>query len=415
MQPETKSKAPRPRWLELDLLRTLAVLLMILNHAAVGGREDRGGRLLDTMNFVGSFAPVLFFFLTGLGNGVQSVGKLPGPRSQDLIKIGVLLAADAFLWIHPGRWVGMDFLGFIAISAVLLKELQRLPRSGSAAVALALAVFGVRFAAGPMLRAGLPDSPGGRLAGTLLGIEGTRGFSYPLAPWLFYPLIGYALGRFAARRRSWIEARRFLAVGIVGVAAIGFAAVATALALRGAEVFRWGTMSFAFFVAGLAAIGVSVAAVLAGGARASLAALSTGAQQSFAVVPLHYTLLAVASATLGPIQGPGTYWRNTLLVVALSFAGAALVARASAALKSGGRGVVNGGWALVIAACLAGGVVLATIDVPQPASTAIRAAGQLGLCILLGLPLPARARPSPTRRPEPEHQHDREPEPARSA
>ena len=66
--------------------------------------------------FLGSFAPVLFFFLTGLGYGVQSAaGKRPRGQGY-LIKVGILLLADALMWMKPGTYVGNDFLGFIGLS-----------------------------------------------------------------------------------------------------------------------------------------------------------------------------------------------------------------------------------------------------------------------------------------------------------
>ena len=399
MQEATKSNSRR-RWLELDLLRTLAVLLMILNHVAVGFDGSRDAPFIDAMNFVGSFAPVLFFFLTGLGNGVQSVGKAPSRGAQHLIKIGILLAADVFLWVRPGRLIGMDFLGFIAISAVLLKELQRIPRSGAAAGILAMLVLAVRFAVGPMLRARLPDSPLGHALASCLGIRTIEGFSYPLAPWLFYPLFGYVLGRTTARSRSWIENHRFQVVGPLTLAAVVFAAAATVLAINGAEVFRWGAMSFCFFVASLAAVSTCLAATLAAGGRESATAFATGAQQSFAVVPLHYALLVAAVALLGPVRGEASYARNTLCIVALSFAGAEIVARASTALRASGGRLVNLIWGFVLAASVVGAVVLATNEISKPVSVAIRATCQLGLCVLLGLPLPTRTRNIVDREPQ---------------
>lgn len=59
-----------------DLLRATAVMAMIANHLAVraaAGELDHGAwRLLFEL---GSFAPVLFFFTTGFGYGLQAEQK----------------------------------------------------------------------------------------------------------------------------------------------------------------------------------------------------------------------------------------------------------------------------------------------------------------------------------------------------
>ena len=69
------------RWRELDLMRGLAAALMVLNHVAVGSASGVNSRTAAALAFAGSFAPVVFFFLTGLGTGVQSIqtanGRVP--------------------------------------------------------------------------------------------------------------------------------------------------------------------------------------------------------------------------------------------------------------------------------------------------------------------------------------------------
>lgn len=73
----TDKTKERVHWPELDVLRGLAALLMIVNHAGykilAENLTDSG--LAGNLLFISSFAPVLFFFVTGVGYGVQSSQK----------------------------------------------------------------------------------------------------------------------------------------------------------------------------------------------------------------------------------------------------------------------------------------------------------------------------------------------------
>jgi uncharacterized membrane protein len=65
-------------WQELDILRGLAALFMIINH---GGYEflipDLATHgISGFIIFISSSAPVLFFFITGVGYGLQSGQKI---------------------------------------------------------------------------------------------------------------------------------------------------------------------------------------------------------------------------------------------------------------------------------------------------------------------------------------------------
>ena len=78
--------APASFALELDVLRGVAASLMIVNHAGI--------RLLspaDTIEsasavavFVGGFAPVVFFFVTGFG---AALARGSAPRPLDLPRL----------------------------------------------------------------------------------------------------------------------------------------------------------------------------------------------------------------------------------------------------------------------------------------------------------------------------------------
>ena len=128
----TAGRPGRVIWPELDLLRGLAGLAMVVNHTAVAVVPAAAATLVSLpeaplsmtpvqwASFLGSFAPVLFFFISGVGYGLQA---RPGgvPAKPGLWpKVAVLVLADALLWRVAGFWIGLDFFGFIAASMLLL-------------------------------------------------------------------------------------------------------------------------------------------------------------------------------------------------------------------------------------------------------------------------------------------------------
>ena len=64
-------------WIELDVLGGLAAVLMIVNHVGYQTLDQNhiDGSWSANIVFIGSFAPVLFFFITGVGYGLQSSQK----------------------------------------------------------------------------------------------------------------------------------------------------------------------------------------------------------------------------------------------------------------------------------------------------------------------------------------------------
>src|SRR5262245_13577914 len=107
---------------ELDLLRGLAIVLMIVNHAGVRLLDpawlDGGG--VGALVFLGGFAPVVFFFTTGFGVGLARRTPDRAALIGTLAKSGLLLLADQFMAWRAGMAWGLDFLGFIAIATVLV-------------------------------------------------------------------------------------------------------------------------------------------------------------------------------------------------------------------------------------------------------------------------------------------------------
>ena len=379
-------------WPELDLFRSIAATLMVINHVAVHavGLGNLWG--VPEFAFVGSFAPVFFFFLTGIGFGVQS-GTRPAPPGHGyIVKVLTLFAADAMLWASPERYVGLDFFGFIGLSMLCLEWLRRAPRSGLLAGTLAALVFTARFVLGSTLKNWLA-SAGVSWLGAALGAQIMPGVSYPPCPWLAYPFIGYALGRLAA---GWIDpvgVRRPFVLALSGAIA-GLAYGATVLLVaKGFTLFRWGLMSLAYFVASVAALATGLALVLGAArfraAQSSLRWIGLSGIRSFAVVPLHYALIPICGWLFGDVVDFGTYVRNASVVLALSFAGSMLIPRAAKAINSPlSRRFA---WAVVSIGFVITYSLLVMDKLGERSGLTVRTLIQLGLCVVLGV----SRRPSP--------------------
>ena len=97
-------------------------------------------------------------------------------------------------------------------------------------------------------------------------------------------------------------------------------------------------MSVAYFLASLSVIALCLAIVLwLYRPRATaylLDWIALSGVRSFAVVPLRYLLRTIAVKTFGPIFDLASYLRAMVTVLALSFAGSALVPLISDRLKS---------------------------------------------------------------------------------
>src|ERR687885_312810 len=158
-------------WRELDVLRGLAALFMIVNHVGYEtlAPNQIDGSLAGSLLFISSFAPVLFFFVTGVGYGIQSSQKKKASPWYGIVnKVIILVLADLLMHWSEGKWLGLDFLGY--------------------------------------------DQQGWGIVSWLLGTKDTPGVSYPLSPWLAYPFAGYLIGAAAMHYRGFIENHRLRVV-----------------------------------------------------------------------------------------------------------------------------------------------------------------------------------------------------------
>jgi uncharacterized membrane protein len=338
---------------QLDVLRGLAIVLMIVNHVGVSLVDSNQSKFpaISALIFLGSFAPVVFFFTTGVGIGIGRSGGTWNSFGSTLLKAGLLVLADQFMFWKSGIPWGLDFLGFIGFSSVLVAAVSysKLPMRVCSGVIGGLLLL--RFGIGPPLRDHLNLPP---LAAWLLGVAPLDNVSYPLAPWLVYPLLGFIV----ARRMLLVPAStpdfRWIWMGIVGSGALALAAV---MYRAHAVFFRWGTMNFAFFVLSIAVGVVFFSAAWQIGTRWKRAArfLSVRGIVSFAVVPIHYGLIELWSVYGSAQEGIGVLGEMAAVVifsVALSRLFAAGVNRWISRVRPGSGWLAMGAIILICVAIL---------------------------------------------------------------
>lgn len=297
----------------LDVFRGLAALLMVVNHVGFWTLSPTAAAqgVTGSLVFLGSFAPVLFFFAVGFGAGLSSG---PGPLQARLDKALLLLAADQLMFWAGGVAAGLDFFGFIALSMLVVWAVQRSAHPVGLALALIAAAFLARYAITGPLPAGLDNS---LLARWLLG-RSVLHVSYPAAPWLVFPLLGFLLALGWRRLHGHPGARVWAALAAAAGACL---LVALAFALRGAPFFRWGVVSAGFFIlaVGLALACALVAAGLQHRFPRAASLLALGGVASFAVVPLHHALIHSGALPRGLVS-PAAFVMLATTCVVVAFA-----------------------------------------------------------------------------------------------
>jgi hypothetical protein len=312
--------------IELDLVRGLAIALMVINHAGYRLLDAAGaqGGAAAPVVFAGSFAPVIFFFATGFGVALARAGAVGWSGfGSVLLKAALLLLADQFLFWKQGAAGGLDFLGFIALSTVAITALSTLRRATWWGFALLLAVLALRFVVGPLARSQLQGEP---VLAWIVGAPGVPGISYPLSPWMAYPLMGFIAARLYVGSEVSRNAPRLASV--LTAAAITGLLAAWGLGRAGMGFFRWGTMNFGYFVLSLGVLSLVLALAVALVPRwpTITRALSIRGVASLAAVPVHYGFIALAAAALAGPLSAAQYLMAALALVAASMASSKLFA-----------------------------------------------------------------------------------------
>lgn len=312
---------------QLDIFRGLAAIFMVTNHA---GYQLLGPVANDSgwpgfLVFVTSSAPALFFFATGVGAGMSGTPESVG---SVLRKVVLLLLADAFMNWGGGGWWGVDFFGFAAIATAVLAVIRWSKWPVAVACALLIVVVAVRFGFAPPFRDSMATN---HLFAFTTGVGYVLGFSYPLCPWLAFPLAGFLLGRSVADTRFLRESGAALAL-----AAVGFFA-SFVLVRHGAVAFRWGSVSIAYFLFAIGIVAfcwVGAAGVAARPAR-GIDLMKLRGAASLLIVPLHYAALAILSRLLPPPWPVGPWLAAAVvLCVAVLSVSRGLVAAVGARLSA---------------------------------------------------------------------------------
>jgi uncharacterized membrane protein len=379
--------ASASRWDELDLLRGVAGVLMVTNHTGYKwlGEGTLADPLVHALVFAGSCAPVVFFATSGVGYGLQ-VGSGRAADSRGLVrKVAILLVADALLWLTLDQRVGLDFLGFIGLSMLVLDPLRRAKRAVMLAMLGIATITFLRYGVGEAVKS-VPGATGDVLR-TALGVDAIAGVSYPLLPWLAYPLTGFVLGAWARTRREAMDRRFAFVIGAAIVGAACCSGASWVLVHGGRALHRWGYVSLAFYAASFAAIALSVALALVLGRLRAARVLALRGLASLALVPWHYAVIVVTAAIfdMGAI-GRWSWLAANLLMIVAAFAlsrrtetfALAAVERA----RTDGRIVPAIGLGVVLAF-----VVKLTLGVTQPlVALAAVVTGQVLLCVAFAMP-----------------------------
>jgi len=371
----------------LDWLRGLAILLMIVNHAAFGffTPDRQSGALPSVLILAGSVAPVLFFFATGWGVGLGAVRPVPTrrPLSEAALKCGWLVLADQLVAWANGSRLYFDFFSFIGLSYLALSVASRSVRWRRRLSLAVVAVLGVRYGLGPLVKGSLATPV---WAGILTGTSQSPATSYPMMPWLSFPILG---ALYASLPRS--IAKRWAIILPTGILA-GIASYA--LAVRGRPLFRWGTMSLSYFFFSLAALATALALCFILSrlppSRTLRRMMEVRGTTSFVAVPLHMLIIRFSAPLVRDLDWPDAplamlvvaVWTLTVPLARWLSGGLEALARDHAWLRGAGAK------AAIAAATAAVAVGSFALFPPRAASAAY--VGQVAVCLLMAASAPRK-------------------------
>jgi hypothetical protein len=335
---------------------------------------------------------VLFFFVTGVGYGIQSSQKKKANHWYVTFnKVIILWLADLLSYWSAGQWLGLDFLGFIAFSSLVLELLRNSKFPVAYAIAGLVSVSLMRYLLGSYIQALGYDTKIWSVVGWILGTSGTPGVSYPLSPWLAYPFLGYLVGVTTMQYRNFIEIRRSQIVSGLLILTAFPALTAIIMSRHGFSFFRWGTVAIGFYIASFAIIILSIAwsLVIYGNSRLKIYqnALSLRGIASLAVVPIHYCLIYLVNLGVGKSLGLFSFCLIAIAVCTMSFLIARFVEKLSQILhKVRQQRIV---WSsLVVMFLLATSLTLIYSRESTSLVILTRTWGQIVLCLLLVIRLP---------------------------
>lgn len=209
------------RWLALDLLRFLAVILMVQGHVFYEVIADsvRAQGWYGWHGYVHGFTAPIFLFSSGMAFGITTLGKWDahthwGPvvakrmeRYVILIGIGYLLHVGVLKlsWVlglspdRAARVARVDALQHIGFTLMVAEGLVMLLRRKRLYLGVIAALFGAAVLIAPWIYdrelAGWP-------VGVVAWLNASTGSLFPLVPWCGFLLGGVLVARFVRDRRA---------------------------------------------------------------------------------------------------------------------------------------------------------------------------------------------------------------------
>lgn len=314
---------------ELDVLRGIAAVLMILNHTGFRllSGTDAAASPSAAAVFLGGFAPVVFFFATGFGIALSTRASAGVVNMRAVLwKAALLVVADQWFYWRHGVAGGFDFFGFIALASVTVTAIASRRRPVLVCLTLALVLLALRYAVGPLLRGSMSEFA---IWNWVTGVQAVEHVSYPLSPWMVYPLLGFVLGWFYEPIHTLAPGVRLRLYFRGAACAVGFGGLSLVLALVfKSSFFRWGMVSAGFLVLSLGVL--TAATLVAWWLSVSHPKLASGVAlrgvASFAVIPIHYAMLDLCEMLL-PL--PVAQWAFALLAAGIIVAAFFLSSRFS--------------------------------------------------------------------------------------
>jgi hypothetical protein len=186
----------------LDLLKGVACVLMLLAHTQL--QIDLPSKALT---FLGSFAPILFFAVSGITANFQAP-KYPVAGIFITYTMIFLLGFSFSAMVTENPWspFDMDILQIIAVGVLTLYLVQRFIRPGPwFHLGAAVALFALKLVTDALPRTGL--------LGHLTGVFLEPG-NFVIIPWLFPFFLGMFCHLAPKRHNLWLAGVALLALGL---------------------------------------------------------------------------------------------------------------------------------------------------------------------------------------------------------
>lgn len=227
-----------PRYHSIDVLRGLAILLMIQVHFVdnLSSRAAPFGWLYDASMLLGSLSAPLFTFLSGVSYALwMRKQEDQGVRAREVTRrtlrrgwflFGLGLLFNFAIWL-PAETFNWDILTLLGTSFLFLAVARKLPLPVLTLICVAVVVVS------PPLRVvgdygsywdEFEYSYDFTFRDVLFGFV-ANGY-FPLFPWLAFPVAGFVCGEllFRSGRRTVVVQKRLVLVGLGMMALAGFGA-----------------------------------------------------------------------------------------------------------------------------------------------------------------------------------------------